>query len=87
MQEAYTKPELPGQSAPAGGKPQMAVYAREVPQNAVEMPAREVGAHEMTTAKERMELETRERINEMGLQRETAELDASPGMSVRESHA
>lgn len=86
-QEAYAKAELPGQSAPVGEKPQMTVYAQEASQDAVEMPAREVGAHEMTVGKERMELETRERVSEIGLQRERAELAAGPSVGLGGSHA
>ena len=70
-----------------GGKPQMTVYAHQVSQEAVEMQAREVGAYEMNGGKERMELETRERVNELGLQRERAELAASPHVGPGGSHA
>ncbi|KAJ4400022.1 hypothetical protein N0V91_008997 [Didymella pomorum] len=87
VQEAYAKAELPGQSAPMGGKRQMTVYTHEASREAVEMPAREVGAYEMNGGKERMELETGERVNEIGLQRERAELAASPSLGVRGSHA
>ncbi|KAF3043042.1 hypothetical protein E8E11_005969 [Didymella keratinophila] len=86
-QEAYAKAELPGQSAVMGGKPQMTVYAHEVSQEAVEMPAREVGAYEMNGGKERMELETRERVNEIGLQMERAELAASPNLGSGGNHS
>ncbi|KAF3044597.1 hypothetical protein E8E12_001193 [Didymella heteroderae] len=85
-QEAYAKAELPGQSAPMSEKPQMTVYAREASHDAVEMPAREVGAHEMTGGKERIELETRKGANEIGLQRERAELAAHPSVNVRGNH-
>lgn len=84
-QEAYAKAELSGQSMVIGGEPQMTVYAHEASQNAVEMPAREVDAYEMNGGKELMELEARERANEIGLQRERAELAARP--SVGGSHA
>ena len=66
-QQAWDKTELPGQSAPPAAEGQQTVvYTRAANSNPVELPGNEATAYEMNGQKERTELESQERAQEVG---------------------
>lgn len=88
VQQSWDKAERRGQNAPinrvqANVKLEMVVYTREANSSPVEMPDNEATACETNAHKERTELESMERSQEIGQTREKMELTSSPGISGR----
>ncbi|KAF2624403.1 hypothetical protein BU25DRAFT_450769 [Macroventuria anomochaeta] len=86
-QQAWGKAEVSGQNARVGEKPEMVVYAREASRSPIEMPSNQASAQEINAQRNRMELPTIERAQEMGQGRERVELAASPSVSGRGRYA